>query len=438
MKGQIEDPSEDFSTWIKTISNDNIVLQKENRLKGLGLQCFVSHLVKQKYDAKELAGDEDTVNSINDKAKNVLNDLFSTKSTFRIIGDKGKSKTFYPKNSNHFNYDNYLIDLSDFNEPYTLKEKVGMKNSTLGYVGCSNCYYAVPKKFCKICGGAILEDKQVLEKIKNIYKTKNAAELFFERYPDKVIYNDDPKQKFLFNIKWIKELPWNEGVINIDAGSWSNKAFCEANSHDSVPETHSHSDNGVCPKCGMSFKEIRPGLSSKQFDSVGKNLSKKQIKQNLKENNFINKSSSSFSKSRLDSWLISEDSNEIFIIETKNYEDTALSFKDFMQIMRYLKAIRNKGFAKTKQADIIYNGSASDNIQKSIDKFSQSIETDLNVVRIKEICHDVGLYPKQIVVSKDLKSPDAVLGEFKVSWDLTDEFVENPKLRIKTETEVSV
>jgi hypothetical protein len=428
-----------MSKWIKTQTNDELILQKKNRLKGLAMQSFVSSIIQEKYDANKLSDGEDTVQKISEKAEDVLDELFDVKKTVMISDDSGENYQYFPKNSGQFDYNDYTIDITDFKFPiqiFTRKDTIG---STLGYRGCYNCYYAIPKTFCKKCGGAVFEDRfKILSKIKDKYNHKEASKLFnkiydysFKHYKE----DFDKRETFLFNIKWIKESHWNEGLIKFDNwSSYSQQQFCTCNSP--IETEHSHSNYPRCPECGKtSFKDLEPGFELTEFEFLTKANNEDEASKCFKENDLVTKNSCSkgFSKKRLDNWLITEDSNEIFIIETKNYEDTSLDSDDLRQVLKYVKAINESGIAKPSTADIIYNGGIAPGLEDYIDYHYEDIDTKLNSVDLKDFCREIGIFPKVIEVAKDLENPDKVLGEFKVSWNVSNDYVKDPKLRIIAE-----
>lgn len=416
--------------WIETQVNQDIVLQRKNRLKGLALQVFVSDLINQKYDASSISGSEDSVEKIKSAASDVIDDLYNVKSTFRVVDDLGNSKKFYPQNSNHFDYDNYLLDLNEFQPPLDLFVKSGSNNSSLGYKGCSKCFYCAPKKFCKKCGGSVNEDRfKILNKIKEKYDADQASEIFYKSYPSHYVRPADDYGMFLANIKWIKESAWNEGCIQ-KGSSWGKQQWCTCDNP--VKTEHYLNSKSKCPKCNSGrYNELRPGYSINEFNTCLESACKEEFKQQLSEKELVTKNSlQNFGDSRLDDWLISKDSRDIFIIETKNYEDTGLSSKDLMQVLKYVKAIRNSGVAKPSNADIIYNGSSGQNVEEYVRSFSDKIDTNLNLVTVKEFCKELGVFPGEIVISKDLDKYEKKLGDFKVDYSVKSEFVDSPKIKI--------
>lgn len=429
--------------WITTQTKKQLIVQKENRLKGLGLQSFVSHLIKNKYNAESLIGDEDTVKQIKEKSQSAMSNIYIAKKTFKVSGANGNSKKYFGKNSSNYDHENHLVDLNEFKEPLTLSTKIDTCGSELGYIGCKNCYFAIPEKFCKICGGAIFEDKdKILGKIDEKYDGDKASDIFFNYYPQKTLkYPDTNRGKFRANVKWIKESNWNKGVISnkIKKYQYSNGDFiCSGENHKAVIEENNHLGSGSpCPvnDCYGSLKKIRPGLTVNEFEVEKKDCSLDEIENYFEKNSLVTKDSvgSSFSNSRLDSWLISKDNNEIYIVESKNYEKTPLSSTDLYQILRYVQAIIESGVAKPSRADLIYNGVATSGLKEFIEVFEESIDTNINLIHVKEFCIDLSIFPKKIVIGKNLESCKRDLGKYSVDWAVTDSMVEQPRLVILDE-----
>ncbi len=425
-------------SWINTNHPEDWPLGKVNKLKGMALEKAVSELVKQKYSAKPLTGKEDSIKEVNKTANDALDDLLQVKSTFFIKDSSKNVKNSYPTQSDQFDYEEYLLDLSDFDYPVELRGKKGDKNASLGYKGCEKCGYCVPEKFCKKCGGAVFDDRfMILRKIGELYNSDLASKLYRNYLGRKTSIQETLKtnEKFSFRVKLIKEAPWNEGMTKIESydGSWGYNEWC--NCSNPIEDEHSHAHNDMCPSCRSSFKTLRPGFNFEELEELGQSLSKSDVRELLIENGLVTKGSAnrSLQMKRLDSWLIEVDSKELFITESKNYEKTALGYSDVAQVLSYVDAVRKTGFVKPKVVNLIYNGKVVSETESDVENLSASVDFDLNLVSIKEFCRSLGKFIDSITVSKAIASDSS--GEYGTDVSYSDSSVDNPQVILYSKEE---
>lgn len=421
-------------TYITTKHPDGMVQGKVNKLKGMALEKAVSDLVKRKYEAKDLTGQEDSLSGIQEKASKELEDLLQVKSTFFIKDASGESTNFYPTQSAQFDHENYLLDLSEFTYPCELRAKTGNKNASLGYKGCKSCGYCVPQEFCWKCGGAVFEDRfMVLKKIKELYDSDKAETLYHTKFRNEDASRIrrnlmDTSEEFCFRVKLIFESPWNDGRTEIrsDYSSQGYNDYCTCYSPDR--ESHTHADRSACPNCSSSFKILRPSFNFEEQEVVGESLDKSELREKLVENDLVTQDSAnrSLHRKRLDSWLIDTDSSELFISESKNYEKTALGHSDVSQVLSYVDAVRKIGFVKPKVVNLIYNGSAVTEAESRLEKLDSSVDFDMNIVEIESFCEDVGMYIESVTVGRDEDMELSSDGDFRVSVSYSSEPVDNP------------
>ena len=411
--------------WLKTKTEVDIPTPVENKRKGMAMEAAVTELIE------EAEGSETSLGDVLEKAQDYLQDVYNVKKMFRLHTSSGF--TTYRRNISETDFDFKLsIDFNTLpDEKVTIKTVDKRERFSLGYKKCSNCSFIFPEKFCKKCGGAVIKDRwTILKKIKRFNRKEETVSLGTEQ-DNLTTVSNSKRDNFLKKIYEIKNSKWNT------ENKWGYNDFCTCDNPKPTEHYFERDNYQKCRKCGKgNYQKIRTEFSGSRWRKVREQVELEDALDFLIQEGYLSESSyrDKVKGKRLDNWRF--DGEQVEVFESKNMEETSLSSAHVRQVFQYIKALRISGLESAKDGRIIYNGDYPESLDAALSYFKEEFGYSIECISIKEWCKEKGIYIDEIRIGKNIDGKRySTDGDFLIDVSLSEEFVENPKIRIVDDIE---
>lgn len=384
----------DNQTYLYT-NQELETLQQENKLKGMAMEFLISKVIQdQNPQTQETI--EDIQEDVQEDAENQLQNKYKAKKNFRIENTEKTESWMFIRQYNDYLDHRMIVELDNLEgEKFNLYKQKSKDSFDTGYKKCSNCGITLPKHVCKECGGAKVDNPEKL--IKNRGKSKRLKD---ESQLARKIYQKTGGEKGFF---------------------WCN---CKEKTTYEVKVGNSRK----CQSCKRgNFRKIQIDLP-KKGRKVAQNINLESLKKILRKENFISKYplSDKIQRSRTDVWT---SKNSLYLLESKNKEETELTVSDCLQPCHYVKALQKAG-VDTKKAGIIYNGAKKEETNDIIQDFNEENNTNVQLVNIKDFLRKNSFKVKKIKIGKDIEGERyGESGDYKINIIKSSEFQERVPIK---------
>lgn len=330
-------------------------------LKGMAMEHLITQVLQ-----REQPNTQDSIQKIKEKAKQDLSEKYKAKKNFKIkINGQESEQRFFRQYDDFLNHKMIvpINKLSDLNfDLYKQKEKDSLYT---GYKKCSFCGNTLPNYICEKCDGAVTED------VENLIKYKVQARQTSE--------NNSTAQN----------------ILDKTQGQF----WCSCDSH-KTKRGEGLQGSRKCYSCKKgNFQQIKLDIT-KKWVLVEENLSREELIETLKEQEFIGKYplSSKVKNSRTDLWT---EKGLLYLYESKNKEDTKVTVSECIQAFQYAKALKKAGL-ETDQTQLVYNGNLGIGVREILEDFNSQNSMQVNLLHIKDLLDRKNFFVEKVKIGKNI------------------------------------